>query len=60
MCVGSMWPSADGGYDDDRAVEEGADKIFVAKDKDSAYSVLCEYIDKISESMNLEKVKNYP
>jgi glycerophosphoryl diester phosphodiesterase len=23
-----MWPSADGGYDDDRAVEEGADKIW--------------------------------
>ena len=28
VCVGSMWPSADGGYDDDRAVEEGADKIW--------------------------------
>lgn len=27
VCVGSMWPSADGGYDD-RAVEEGADKVW--------------------------------
>lgn len=40
--------------------EEGADKIFVAKDKESAYAVMCEYIDKISESIKLKKVKEYP
>ncbi len=39
---------------------EGADKIFDAKDKDSAYKALCEYIDKISECRNLEKVEKYP
>lgn len=28
VCVGSMWPSADGGYDDDRAIVDGADEVW--------------------------------
>ena len=39
---------------------EGANKIFEAKDREAAYSTLCEYIDKFAESMNLEKVESYP
>lgn len=28
VCVGSMWPSVDGGYDDDRAIVDGADEVW--------------------------------
>jgi len=39
---------------------KGFDKIIGASDKDSAYSLMCEYIDKISEALSLDKVDTYP
>ncbi len=39
---------------------EGSEKIIATTDKDSAYSVLCEYLDKINEALSLDKMETYP
>lgn len=39
---------------------EGSDKIYKTTTKESAYNILCEYIDKAYELCELEKVSSYP
>ncbi len=39
---------------------EGSEKIIATTDKESAYSVLCEYLDKINEALSLGKMETYP
>lgn len=39
---------------------EGASKIFEAKDRESAYSILCDYIDEFAICTNQEKIETYP
>ncbi len=40
--------------------QDGSKAILAISDKESAYSAMCEYIDKINETLSLEKVESYP
>lgn len=39
---------------------EGSEKIILTTDKESAYSVLCEYLDKINDVLSIDKLQSYP
>lgn len=39
---------------------EGSDKIINSSDKESAYTIMCEYIDKISDALSVDRVESYP
>ncbi len=40
--------------------EEGSKTILSTTDRDTAYSEMCDYIDRINEAVSLEKVDTYP
>ena len=40
--------------------EEGSAKIVETTDKKTAYSTMCDYIDRISDAVSVEKVSSYP
>ena len=39
---------------------EGSEKIFDAKDKETSYEIMCNYLDKINDSLKLDRVEPYP
>lgn len=39
---------------------KGSERIISSVSKDSAYSVLCEYLDKINEALDIDKLESYP
>ena len=39
---------------------EGSEKIFDAKDKETSYEIMCNYLDKINDSLKLDRVEAYP
>lgn len=40
--------------------DEGGKKILDSKDRDTAYSLMCEYIDKINDELGIDRVEKYP
>ncbi len=39
---------------------EGSNKIFDAEDKETSYELMCTYLDKISDSIKIDRVESYP